>query len=164
MLAGEDMKVFELIKELKEEIENSPKSLFSNKKAVDLEIVTEILEDLKTVIPEELAQAQEMMEDKEKIIYEAKTEAEKIVSGAQEMLEDKVSEDKVTKAAKEQAEELLIKARINAKEITMGAKEYADDIMKELEVYFADYLKLIRKNRLQLAGKRNTEQRSKTTK
>ena len=163
MLAGDDMKVIELLNELKEEIQNSPKSFFSNKKVVDLVIVTEILEDLKTVIPEELATAQKVIEDKERIISEAKAEAKKIVNGAQETLEEKVSQDEVTKAAQREAQELMRTAKSNAKEITMGAKEYADDIMKELELYFADYLKLIRKNRLQLAGKRKTDHRSKTT-
>ena len=65
------MKIFELIDELKEELSSSPKSAFSNKRSVDLEIVTEILEDLKTVLPEELEQAAKLMEDKEKILSEA---------------------------------------------------------------------------------------------
>jgi len=158
---GEDMKVLELLDELKEEINSSPKSVFSNKKAVDLEILTEILEDLKTAVPKELAQAKKLLADKEKILSDAKAEAETIVSGAQEALEEKVSEDEVTKAAEEKAEEMMNKARGNAKEITLGAKEYADDIMGELETYFADYLKLIRKNRLQLSGRRKTEQKLK---
>ena len=68
-----------------------------------------------------------------------------------------VSEDEVTKAAEENAKELMHKANANAKEITLGAKEYADDIMKELELYFGEYLKLVRKNRMQLSGKRKTD-------
>jgi vacuolar-type H+-ATPase subunit H len=162
-LAGEDMKIFELLDELKEEINSSPKSAFSNKRSVDLEIVNEILHDLKTVIPEELAQAQKLMEDKDKVISEAKAKADEIIKSAQEELAKKVSEDVVTATAEENAQELMNTARNNAKEITMGAKEYADDIMKELEVYFADYLKLIRKNRLQLASKRKTDQRPPNT-
>ncbi|MBT3318835.1 MAG: hypothetical protein HN948_03625 [Clostridia bacterium] len=153
------MKTFELLDELKEELESSPKTAFSNKKAVDLEVITEILQDLKTVVPKELKEAKKLLGDKEKILADAKAQAEQIVDGAQAELDKRVAEDEVTKAAEQDAETLMKKAKSNAKEITMGAREYADDIMQELEMYFADYLKLIRKNRLQLAGKRKPEKR-----
>jgi cell division septum initiation protein DivIVA len=151
------MKVLELLDELKEEINGSPKSVFSSKKSVDSEILLEILEDLINAIPEEIEEAQKLLCDKQKIIDDAKKDAEKIIKSAEEELARKVSEDEVTKAAEVNAKELLQKANINAKEITVGAKEYADEIMRELELYFGDYLKLVRKNRLQLSGKRKTE-------
>jgi cell division septum initiation protein DivIVA len=153
------MKTFELLDELKEELSNSPKTAFSNKKAVDLEVIDEILQDLKTVVPQELKEARKQLADKEKILGDAKAQAEQIVGSAREELAKKVAEDVVTQEAQAAADELMHKAKSNAKEITMGAKEYADDIMQELEMYFADYLKLIRKNRLQLAGKRKPEKR-----
>lgn len=157
------MKVFELLDELKEELENSPKSLFSNKKVMDYEVITEILRDLKTIVPKELEQAKKLLKDEEKILSDAKAQAEQIIRSAEDEFAKRVAEDVVTKAAEENADELMKKARGNAKEITMGAKEYADDIMKELEIYFADYLKLIRKNRLQLSGKRKTSGPPKNT-
>ncbi len=157
------MKVFELLDELKEELENSPKSLLSSKKVMDVEVITEILQDLKTVVPKELKEAQKLLDDKEKILSDAKAEAEQIVQSAGDEFAKRVAKDEVRKAAEENADELMKIAQSNAKEITMSAKEYADDIMKELELYFADYLKLIRKNRLQLSGKRKSSGPPKNT-
>ena len=139
------MKLLELIDELKEEINESPKSVFSNKKAVDAEILLEILDDLISAVPEEVEEAKKLLAEKHKVLEDAKKEAEKIIKSAEEELARKVSEDEVTKAAEENAKELMLKANANAKEITVGAKEYADDIMKELELYFSDYLKACKK-------------------
>lgn len=148
------MKLSELLDELKEEILGSPKTVFSNKKTVDTDIVLEILEDIQKTLPKELEQAKQIIEDKQKILDEAKAEADNIIKSAEAELAERVADDEIVKAAEIKAKDLMDMANNNAKEITLGSKEYADDIMRELEKYFVDYLKLIRKNRLQLSGKR----------
>ena len=152
------MKVLELLDELKAEINESPKSVFSNKKTVDAEILLEILDDLVAAVPEEIEEAGRLLGEKKKILEDAKKEAESIIKSAEEELAKRVSEDEVTKAAEENAKELMHKANANAKEITLGAKEYADDIMKELELYFGEYLKACAKEQDAAFGKAQDRQ------
>ena len=152
------MRVLDLLEELREEISSSPKSVFSTRKTVDVELLMEIMDDIKNALPEELEQASKLLGQKQKILDDAKEEAENIIKSAEAELAERVSETEVLKEAEQSAKELLKKANANAKEITVGAKEYADDIMKELEMYFADYLKLIRKNRVQLSSGKRKEQ------
>jgi vacuolar-type H+-ATPase subunit H len=150
------MKIYELLDELTEELEHSPKTVFSGKRSVDVDIFLEIVADIKAAIPQELQEAEKIITEKDKLLDEAKEEAARIISSAEDELQTRVSESQVTQEAEVKAKELMTKAESNAREITIGAKEYADDILRELEVYFGDYLKVIRKNRLELTGKRKS--------
>jgi vacuolar-type H+-ATPase subunit H len=151
------MKVFELMDELIEELESSPKALFSNKRSVDLDIVSEIIADLKNALPSELKEATQILREKDEILAAAREEAAAIIKSAEDELNSRVCEETVVQEAEARAKQLLAQAESNAREITAGAKEYADDILAELENYLADYLKLLRQNRMELSGKRKKE-------
>lgn len=148
------MKIFELLEELKAEIENSPKTVFSGRRTIEADVFLEIVNDLIAAVPEEIKQANAVLEERDQIIEDAKGEASAIIKSADDELQERVSESAVLQEAQAQAADLKKTAENNAKEITIGAKEYADDILQELENYLGDYLKIIRKNRLQLTGKR----------
>ncbi len=151
------MKVFDLMDELKEELENSPKAVFSNKRSVDFDIVCEILTDLRKALPMEMEQATEILREKEAILEAAREEAASIIKSAEDELQTRISEENVAQEAEAKSRQLMVQAEANAKEITIGAKEYADDILAELENYLADYLKVLRKNRLELSSKRKKD-------
>jgi vacuolar-type H+-ATPase subunit H len=148
------MRIYELLDELREEIENSPKAVFSNRRTVEVDILFEILGDLKNTIPEEILEAQRIISERDEIIDKAHEEAASIINSAEDELQTRISESSVLQEAEIKGKELIKLAENNAREITMGAKEYADDILGELETYLADYLKVIRKNRLELSSKR----------
>jgi vacuolar-type H+-ATPase subunit H len=150
------MKILELLDELTEEIENSPKAVFSSKRSIDYDIVIEIINDLKNALPQELLDAEEIMKEKDQILSTARDEASSIVKSAEDELQTRVSDNTVVQEAEAQSKEILKNAEDTAKEITLGAKEYADDILAEVEKYFADYLKLLRKNRQELSSKRKS--------
>ena len=148
------MKIFELMDELKEELENSPKAVFSNKRSVDLDIVGEILTDMRKALPEDIELAVELVREKDAILAAAREEAAAIIKSAEDELQMRISEESVAQEAEARSRQLMTQAEANAKEITIGAKEYADDILAELENYLADYLKVLRKNRLELSSKK----------
>ena len=150
------MRIYELLEELREELENSPKAVFSNKRTVDLDILLEILGDMKNSIPDEIIEAQNLLAERDDIIGKANEEAASIISSAEDELQTRVSESSVLQEAELKSKELLNLAEANAKEITVGSKEYADDILGELETYLSDYLKVVRKNRLELSPKRKS--------
>ncbi len=151
------MKIFELLDELKEEIENSPKAVFSNRRTIDTDICYEIIEDIEKAIPDEIKKADELIKEKEQIVKEAEDEAASIVSSAEDELKTRVCEDSVVQEAEIKAKELLKLAENNAREITLGSKEYADDILGEVETYLAGYIELIRKNRSELSSRRKKD-------
>ena len=93
-----------------------------------------------------------MIEEKEQIIAAAREEAAAIVSAARRTnCKRAYRRCEIVREAEVKANELKELAQGNAKEIVVGAREYADDILQELETYFSDYLKMIRKNRAELS-------------
>ncbi len=150
------MKILELLDELLDEIENSPKAVFSSKRSVDYDIIMEIITDLKNALPQELIDAEEIVKQKEQILSSAREEGTSIVKSAEDELQTRVSDNSVVQEAEAHSKEIIQKAEETAKEIAQGAKEYADDILAEVETYFADYLKVLRKNRQELSGKRKS--------
>ena len=153
-MADKPIKLHELLEELREEVENSPKTVFSNKRSVDVDILMEIVADIKAALPEEIKEGQRIIAERDSILDAARKEAASIVSSAEDELQTRISETEVVREAEIKANELKDLAQGNAKEIVSGAREYADEILQELETYFADYLKMVRKNRLELSGKR----------
>ena len=150
------MKILELLDELTEEIENSPKAMFSSKRSVDYDIMMEIISDLKNALPQELLTAEEISKEKDTILISAQEEAASIVKSAEDELQTRVSDDSVVQEADAKAREIVKKAEETASEIKLGAKEYADDILAEVETYFSDYLKVLKQNRHELGGKRKS--------
>lgn len=150
------MKIYELLDELKEEIENSPKAVFSNKRTIDTDICFEIINDILKAIPAEIKKAEELLNEKEQIVKKAEEEAASIVSSAEDELQTRISENSVIREAEIKAKELLKLAENNAREITLGSKEYADEILGEVEAYLEDYIKLIRKNRSELSPRKKS--------
>ncbi len=150
------MKIYELLDELKEEIENSPKAVFSNKRTIDTDICYEIIDDILKAIPGEIKKSEELIKEREQILKDAEEEAASIVSSAEDELKTRVCENSVIQEAEIKAKDLLKLAENNAREITLGSKEYADGILGELETYLADYIKLIRENRAELSVKRKS--------
>jgi len=150
------MKILELLDELTEEIENSPKAMFSSKRNVDYDIVMEIISDMKNALPQDLLEAQEIFKEKNTILNSAQEEAASIVKSAEDELQTRVADDAVVQEAEAKAREIIKRAEETAAEIKLGAKEYADDILAEVEKYFAEYIKVLKQNRAELSGGRKS--------
>ena len=150
------MKILELLEELTEEVENSPKAMFSNKRSVDYDIIMEIISDLRNALPTEILAAEEISKEKDIILSSAQEEAASIVKSAEDELQTRVSDDSVVQEAEAKARDIVKRAEDTATEIRIGANEYADDILAEVETYFSDYLKVLKQNRQELGGKRKS--------
>ena len=107
------MKVFELMDELIEELESSPKALFSNKRSVDLDVVSEIISDLKNALPPELEEATQILREKDEILAAAREEAASIIKSAEDELNSRVCEETVMQEAEACAKQLLAQAESN---------------------------------------------------
>ena len=84
------MKFYALLDELREELENSPKAVFSGKRSIEVEVFLEIVEDIRKAVPDEIKQAKKIIKDKERIAATAKKEADSIVACAEDELATRV--------------------------------------------------------------------------
>lgn len=105
----------------------------SNKVCVDEREALDVLDLMRTTVPEEIKQSRRITQDREKILAQAQTEASRLVNQAQERVERMVSEDSVRIAAEERARELVDQARRDAEEVRRGADEYALEMLDRLD-------------------------------
>lgn len=168
------LQIFSIISKIENFVNECPKPKIGglNKRIVDLDIILDLLGDLKVTIPEDIRRAnsvlvdadttithaeensKEMLENAQKqsetILNDANSSAADIIAEAQRKYEELVSEDSVLTEAQRRAELLALKAEHNAHIVYDGAKQYADDILIDLQRFIAEYQRLIEINRNEL--------------
>lgn len=144
------MRVYEILDELTAELTDSPKAMFSKNRVVDIDLLMEMLEDLKNTLPEEIKRAQEVIDKREAILADAQAEAKSIVDGADDRVSALVEEQELTRQAYIRAKEITDAAQANAREVREGVTDYADELLKNVETDIQYYLDLVRDNRREL--------------
>jgi len=121
------------LNELEELIENSGKVPLTRKVMVNEDSILDLLDRIRTTIPEEIRQAKWIIQEREKVMSESQKEAMRIMENAQKQVEKKAEDSEVVRKAKVIAEEIVAKAEQTAQEIREGAREYADEILGALQ-------------------------------
>ena len=127
------MDFMQMLNNLEDAIENAKNVPLSGKKMIDADEFFEILDAVKATVPEEIRQAQLILERESYILEDAKKNANYIIDEAQTTAREMVDEHEIVAKANAKAEEILNAARANAKEIREGSLAYARDVLRDLE-------------------------------
>jgi len=92
---------------------------------------------MRVSVPQEVKRANELLQDREKVLATAAEDAERIVEEAQEQAARLVDEHEIMAAARVEAESLRAQIRREADEIHRGVDEYAVGILSDLEANLA---------------------------
>jgi hypothetical protein len=138
------------LNELEELVENSGKIPFTKKVMVEEDRLLDLLDRIRTTMPEEVRQAKWIIQEREKVLNDSQKEAIRIMDDAQKQVERKADDSEVVRQAKISAEEILLKAEGIAVEIREGAKGYADDILVNLQDSLGKILNQIDQGRSEL--------------
>ena len=111
---------------------------------MDREKVLEVVDSIRSILPEEIKQANWIKEERNRILIEAQKEADLMLKETEEHIKRMVEESEVTRRAYIQGEEIIENAKKNAREIRIGTKEYADNLLAELEKA-DEHIELIKK-------------------
>ncbi len=157
-----------------EDILDSSKQIpFSNKISVDRERIFDILSEMRLNLPNEMRQAQRIIEDHDRIISEAKQRAALLINEAELKVKDLTANHEIYKKATEEANEIMSEARTSARELRTNAIDYADEVIARVESavsesgellikqqktvneYLTKTLQVLHQNRQELRGNRN---------
>jgi cell division septum initiation protein DivIVA len=105
----------------------------SSKVIIDEREALDVLDLMRTTVPEEIKQARRLNQEREKILAQAQTEANRIVTQAQERAERIVAEDNITREAEQRSRQILDRAHREADDVRRGADEYALDMLDRLD-------------------------------
>ena len=155
----------EMLEELEDMIENGKKSLMSGRVSVDKNELLAVIDELKSILPDEIIQANEYYKDSRELrdsaeheadtmIAQANKEADEIVdkaqSDAEAIIADANSEaDAIVKEAHSQQAELISEHRITqmateqGNEIIGQANERAAEIKRAMKKYLDDKLNYV---------------------
>ncbi|MCL6611703.1 MAG: ATPase [Peptococcaceae bacterium] len=150
------MELFNALNELEEIIENSIKVPMTRRVLVDEDRLLDMLDRIRTTLPEEIRQAKWIIQEREKVLAETKKEAGRIMEDVQKQMERRIDESEIARLAKIKAEETVERAENIAREIKQGAREYADEILNELEKKIEGIMAEIRNGRAELKGLKKT--------
>lgn len=144
------MEIFTLLENLENLLEDSTKVPFSNKVLVDREELSEIVEDIRLKLPDEIKQAKWVKEERQRIISDAEKEADSIIRDAETKIVSMIDDHEITRQALSQKEEIIETADKVSREISMGTREYADALLERLEEILKETIGVISSNRREL--------------
>ena len=143
--------LYSLLEQLEDAIEKGGKVPFTAKVMVDEEQVLEILESIKSIIPQEIQQANILLMERDRLMEDAREESRRLLSSAEKQAEQMVAENDITIQAQEYAEDLIKKAQAYSNDVKLGALKYADELLRNLESKIDSTFKALRASREELA-------------
>ncbi|WP_316526101.1 ATP synthase F0 subunit B [Kitasatospora brasiliensis] len=111
-----------------------------------------LLNDLKSALPAELAQAQSVMADHEQVVAGAQAEADLIIQGAHAERGSLISDTEVVRQARAQADRILAEARAEVEAKRVEADDYVDSKLANFEVVLTKTLGAVGRGRTKLRG------------
>ena len=124
--------ILHLIDRLEDLLEHGWRLPLGNKVAIDEDMFLNIIDQMRIVIPQEIKQAREVQQERDRYVAQAHEEARRIIAQAREDAAQQLDEHKLRKAAEAQAEAIIQRAQQEAARIRSGADEYAEAKLKEL--------------------------------
>ena len=155
------MDALELIEKMEEIITKSKKIPFSSNFIINENDIFEILDELKSVIPEEFKQARWIVRERENMLEEAKRQAMRILKEAEEKSEILLSENEIMKNALKKSEEIISISEAKARTIRLESEDYADEKLASLEAVLYKILSAIEKGREQFKATLTSKQQHK---
>ncbi|MBM7856197.1 vacuolar-type H+-ATPase subunit H [Desulfohalotomaculum tongense] len=144
------MELLNILNELEELIEESPKVPLSKRVMVDENKILDYIDRIRTTLPDEVRQAKLLIKEREKVINESRREAQQLLENAQRQIEKKANESEVVEMAQNKAKEIIQQAEKIAREIRLGARDYADEILQKMENDLSKLTKQIKAGREEL--------------
>ncbi|MFD5472491.1 cell division initiation protein [Streptomyces sp. NPDC127105] len=111
-----------------------------------------LLDEVRQALPGSLAQAQELIGDRDQMVQEARHEAERIIETAHAERGSLISGTEVARRSQTEADRILGEARQEAEEVRAEADEYVDSKLANFEVVLTKTLGSVGRGREKLLG------------
>ncbi|MFN8499409.1 MAG: hypothetical protein U0641_16285 [Anaerolineae bacterium] len=130
-----------LIDRLEELLHSSPRLPLTGKLMLDEDSVMRIVEQLRSSIPAEIREAQQLLQDRDAIVEGGQEKANNIVTLAQEQADRMVEESSILMRADQERRGILERAEADAHRIRQAAAADAERTRGEADAYALDVLR-----------------------
>jgi len=132
---------------------------------IDENAFFDIIDQMRVSIPQEVARASELLQEKERVLGAAGDEAERIVKEAQEKAARLLDEHEILAGARGEAERIRSQSLREVEEARTGADDYAMGVLSDLESRLSSLLRTtsngiaaMKRRRSQVAVPENPEE------
>ena len=128
-----DIDILYLVGRLEHLITHSRRMPLVNQIMVNEADILNIIDQMRTSIPDEFNQARAIIRDKERILAEAQVEANKLVTQAQEKAEEVVHREGLLRLADEKAERIKVEADAYVAETLRALRDHLSSIEMDID-------------------------------
>ncbi|MCA1555003.1 MAG: hypothetical protein LC737_11570 [Chloroflexi bacterium] len=125
----------------------------SNARMLDEKTVLEIIDQMRTTVPEEVRVAKQIQQQRDRVIAQGKEEGERIVQLARQHSEDMVMAHEISRMAEARSHTIIERAQREADDIRRGADGYAEQVLRVLDERIAHAQHQIRSGLVELANR-----------
>lgn len=127
------MNIDEILESMDDLLDSSTTVPFVNKKLIDADQMRDLINDVRLNIPQEIKRAKLIDFDRDRIMKAAEEKADKIIADAENRAKVLVSNEEITKEAKNQAVSILDKARKTSNDVRKALDIYVDRKLSDTE-------------------------------
>lgn len=140
------MDILYLVDRLENLIAGSRRMPLMNQIIVKESDIFNIIEQMRTSIPEEIKQARRVVLEKERILAQAQADASNLLARAREETERVMQREGLLRAAEERSQELMQRAEKQAENMVRLAGERAEQLKIDADAYVAETLRNLREH------------------
>ena len=150
------METLELIDRLEAVVGGASKMPLTNKAMVDVRQLVEIVDQMRASVPQDMRDAQQILEKRESLINQALMEARKVKSSADQESKTKVGDSELVKNSQKRSDEIMADVQKRADKLMADTQRQADQTRAEADRYALDVLSKLES---QLNGLLNSSRR-----
>ena len=134
-----------LIDRLESMVTGARRMPITGKLMLDEQELADLIDQMRTVLPEEVRAARKILRERDNVITEAQQQADDILKTAHEQAEMLLDQQGLMAEAQARANQYLEEAMMAAQERVNGADEYAREVLSQLQQQLSRHLTIIEK-------------------
>ena len=112
---------------------------------LDEQELVDLIDQMRTVLPEEIRYAKHVLREKEQILADSQAQADDILRTAREQADLMIQREGLLKEARGQADQIIRQANEEAERVTVGADNYTRQVLTDLEETLNRHVASVRK-------------------
>lgn len=140
------MDILYLVDRLENLIAGSRRMPLVNQIIVKESDILNVIEQMRTTIPDEVKQSRRIIQEKERILAQAQADATTLLARAREEGERAINREGLLKAAEERSQQLLRKAEEQARQMIRRAEEHSEHLKVDADAYVVETLRNLREH------------------
>jgi cell division septum initiation protein DivIVA len=112
--------------------------------------ILNLIDQMRTAIPEEIKQARRVIQEKERILAQANADASALLGKAREESERVMNREGLLRAAEERSQDLVRRASEHADNLVRQAEERTEQLQGEADSYAAETLRNLKEHLLSI--------------